>query len=183
MKPTAFTSLLAVCLFGSSAHACDVSSVAIRYLTAIDEMNWREMSELLADSAHYTDPTMTYYDRPAIDLRGRERIVDFWRSSSEDSGTSDISYTVTQCFETAGYHMVNLDIAITVSGELWNVDKDEILIPGKVVSVIRVSNGRVTEHHDFVGYAGAEPVIAELQKQHGTVDQQAAGHGLAEEPQ
>jgi hypothetical protein len=163
--------LPAVFLLGGAAQACDEASVAIRYLTAIDDMNWQEMTALLAESAHYTDPTMAYYDRPEIDLRGRDRIVEFWRSSSEDSGTSDISYTVTQCFETAGYHMVNLDIAITVAGEFWNVDKDEILLPGKVVSVIRVDDGEVIEHHDFVGYAGAESVIAELQERYGTVDQ------------
>lgn len=160
-----------ILFFSSAAQACDDSSVVIRYLNAIDDMNWQEMAGLLADSAHYTDPTMTYYDRPGIDLRGRDTIVEFWRSSSEDSATSDISYTVTQCFETAGYHMVNLDIAITVSGEFWNVDKDKILMPGKVVSVIRVNSGEVTEHHDFVGYSGAESVITELQQQHGTAHQ------------
>jgi ketosteroid isomerase-like protein len=163
---TRFLALMCWCLSGASL-ACDSSSVAIRYLNAIDDMDWQEMSALLSESAHYTDPTMTYYERPAIDLTGRERIVEFWRSSSEDSGTSDISYTVTQCFETAGYHMVNLDIAITVSGEFWNVDKDVILIPGKVVSVIRIDDGKVSEHHDFVGYAGAESVIGELQRVHG----------------
>jgi hypothetical protein len=112
---------------------------------------------------------MTYYDRPAIDLRGREAIVEFWRASSEDSGTSDIAYTVTQCFETAGYHMVNLDISITVSGAYWKVDRDEIVLPGRVLSILRVSDGRVTEHQDYVGYAGAESVVRELQDLYGTV--------------
>ena len=67
--------------------------------------------------------------------------------------------------------MVNLDIAITVSGKFWNVNKDEIVMPGKVISVIRVEEGSVTEHHDFVGYAGAETVIEELQKQYGKADE------------
>jgi hypothetical protein len=43
-------------------------------------------------------------------------------------------------------------------------------MPGKVVSVIRVNSGKVVEHHDFVGYAGAESVISELQEKHGTVN-------------
>ncbi|MBL6690381.1 MAG: nuclear transport factor 2 family protein [Pseudomonadales bacterium] len=159
------------CLFLSlSMHglACEDDSVAIRYLSAIDGMNWAQMSSLLAENAHYTDPTMIYFDRPAIDLIGRDDIVEFWRSSSEDSGTSDIGYTVTACFETAGYHMVNLDIAITVSGKFWNVNKDEIVMPGKVISLIRVQDDAVIEHHDFVGYAGTESFIAELQQRYGT---------------
>jgi hypothetical protein len=110
---------------------------------------------------------MTFCERPAIDLTGRDDTVEFWRSSSEDSGTSDIRYTVTGCFETTGYYMVNLDILVTVSGEFWNVNKDEIRVPGEVVSVIRVERGEVTQHHDFVGYAGAEAVIRDLREQYG----------------
>lgn len=163
--------LLAVLVFSGGASACDDSSVAIRYLNAIDAMDWQEMRALLSESVHYSDPTMTYYDRPAIDLKGRDQVAEFWRSSSEDSGTINISYTVTQCFETAGYHMVNLDIAITVSGEYWNVNKDEIVLPGKLVSVIRVDNAEVAEHHDFVDYAGASSVITGLQSKYGTADQ------------
>lgn len=165
MKKSLLSMLLSLSLQGL---ACEDDSVAIRYLSAIDDMNWVQMNSLLSEDAHYTDPTMIYYDRSAIDLTGREDIVAFWRSASEDSGTSDIGYTVTACFETAGYHMVNLDIAITVSGKFWNVHKDEIVMPGKVISLIRVQDDTVIEHHDFVGYAGTESVIAELQQRYGT---------------
>ena len=148
-------------------HACDDSSVAMRYLAAIDAMDWETMAALLAEDAHYTDPTMIHFDRPAIDLQGREAIAGFWRSSSEGSGTSDITYEVTQCFETAGYHMVSLDISISVSGAYWNVNRDEIVLPGKVISVIRVNAGLVTEHHDYVGYAGADEAVRRLQAEYG----------------
>ena len=154
----------------NGAQACEESGVALRYLAAIDDMDWHTMSSLLAGDARYTDPTMVHYDRPAIDLVGRDAIVGFWRSSAEDSGTSDISYTVTGCFETAGYHVVNLDIAIRVAGEFWNVDQEEILVPGKVMSVIRVREGAVIEHHDYVSYAGADAVIDELRQRYGTLE-------------
>lgn len=125
------------------------------------------MQSLLADDAWYTDPTMIYYDRPAMDIRGAEKVVAFWRSASEDSGTSNIAYTVTQCFETADYHMVNLDIRITVAGSFWNVDKDEIVMPGKVISILRVKDGKVLEHHDYVDYAGADAHVEQLQQRYG----------------
>ena len=148
-------------------HACDDSSVAMRYLAAIDAMDWETMAALLAEDAHYSDPTMIHFDRPAIDLQGRDAITEFWRSSSEGSGTSDIAYEVTQCFETAGYHMVSLDIAITVSGAYWNVNREQIVLPGKVISVIRVNAGLVTEHHDYVGYGGADEAVRRLQAEYG----------------
>lgn len=147
--------------------ACSEDVLALRYLNAIEAMQWQRMRSLLAIDARYTDPTMIYFDRDAIDIRGADEIVAFWRSSSEDSGTSQISYQRTGCFETAGYHMVNLDIKITVAGSLWNVNKPEIVLPGKALSVIRVMDGRVVEHHDYVEYSNADRVVVELQEKHG----------------
>lgn len=155
-------------LTGGAAASC--GDIAMRYLKAIDDMDWQVMRSLLAEDAWYTDPTMTHYDRPAIDLRGADAVVKFWRSASEDSGTSNIEYNVSGCFETAGYAMVNLDIRITVAGEFWNVAKDKIVIPGKVVSIVRVVDGKVAEHHDYVDYAGADRIVEELQSKHGTAD-------------
>ena len=160
-------------LLPGSLSACPQDSVALRYLDAIERMQWQRMRSLLADDARYTDPTMIYFERDAIDIRGAEGIVAFWRSSSEESGTSQISYETTDCFETAGYNVVNLDIAITVAGNFWDVDKPEIVLPGKVLSVIRVVDGRVAEHHDYVEYSNAERVVAELQQKYGRADPSA----------
>lgn len=161
-------------VFGLSApdmvNACSKDALALRYLNTIETMQWQHMRSLLAIDARYTDPTMIYFDRDAIDIQGADGIVAFWRSSSEDSGTSQISYEKTACFETAGYHMVNLDIKITVAGSFWNVNKPEIVLPGKVLSVIRVMDGRVVEHHDYVEYSNADRVVAELQEKHGKAD-------------
>ena len=147
--------------------ACPEDSVALRYLDAIESMEWQRMRSLLADDARYTDPTMIYFDREAIDIRGADGIVEFWRSSSEDSGTSQIGYETTGCFETAGYYVVSLEIRITVSGEFWNIGKPEIVLPGKVLSIIRAVDGRVIEHNDYVEYSNVDRVVAELQKKYG----------------
>ena len=114
---------IALLLSCGAAIACEKDSVARQYLAAIDAMDWEAMEAHLADDAVYTDPTMIHFDRDAIDLAGAEAIVEFWRSSSKSSGTSEIRYTVASCFETAGYHAVNLDIVVTVSGAFWNVAK------------------------------------------------------------
>ena len=129
------------------------------------------MGELLDDAAQYSDPTMVYYGTEAIEIEGKDKIVAFWKRASEDSGTSDIRNDVTACFETGGYHLVNLDILITLAGSFWNVNVDELSIPGKQLMVIRVSDeGKVVEHHDYVGYAGGDRYIKEMQKKHGKLD-------------
>ena len=135
---------------------------ALGYLKLIEAMDWQGMHQRLAGNARYLDPTMAYYDRAAIDLSGPDAIVDFWRSSSEESGTSSIRYTYTHCFETAGFHVIRYEIAVEVAGEFWGLKQDRVVIPGQVTSVIHIANGRVTEHRDYVDYAGADRFIDAL---------------------
>lgn len=115
-------------------------------------------------------PDDGFYDRDAIDLEGRRAIVEFWRASSEGSGTSRIDYTYRACFETAGYHVVHYDLTVTVAGEYWNVDRATIDLSGAVTSIIRIVDDRVVEHRDYVDYAAAEETIAELRRRYGTID-------------
>jgi len=157
---------LVACLFSvllpPGAQACEEGSVALRYLGAIQAMDWSAMEALLDPAARYQDPTMAYFDRPPIDLAGSEAIVDFWRSSSEESGSSAIRYTVTDCFETAGYTTISYDILVDVAGSFWNVNQQSISIPGRVVSVLRTTGDSVALHIDYVDYAGAEAWIDKL---------------------
>jgi len=125
---------------------------------------------MLADDARYSDPTMIYFDRPAIDLSGADAIVAFWRSASEESGTSSIQYNVKKCFETAGYYVVHLEIAVGLAGAFWNVAKDSITVEGGVTSVIRIRDGKIVEHDDYVDYAGALRFIDQLRNQYGAAD-------------
>ncbi|MEM7690937.1 MAG: hypothetical protein AAF194_00635 [Pseudomonadota bacterium] len=159
--------LIGTSLACSAALGCDEDSVARRYLSSIDSMNWSQMRSYLADNAKYFDPTMTHYDRDEIALSGAEDIVQFWSSSSAESGTSDISYRVTSCLETAGYHVVNLAIDIEVSGAYWGINKDLVNIPGRLVSIIHVSENLVVQHRDYVEYSAADKVINELRASHG----------------
>ncbi len=157
-------------LLPSAAFACDEDSLPVRYLKAIQAMNWDEQGSMLAEDARYYDPTMIFYDRPAIDLRGPEAIVSFWRSSSEVSGTESIQYTMTGCFETAGYYVMDYDIEIKVSGAFWQVNKDVITVPGQVTSVIRTDADEVIEHIDYVDYAGGERHVETLRKHYGATE-------------
>ncbi|MEM7219989.1 MAG: nuclear transport factor 2 family protein [Pseudomonadota bacterium] len=162
-----FLTMLICCHAGAAFGGCGDDAAAMRYLRGIDAMDWSTMRALLAGDARYTDPTMSHYDRPPIELRGADDIVDFWRTSSAESGTSEIDYRITGCFETAGYSIVNMDIRISVAGAYWDVAKDTIVIPGKVLSIIRVVDDRIAEHHDYVDYAEADRIVAALQSKYG----------------
>ena len=140
-----------------------MDSAAVSYLKLIEAMDWQGMRKRLASDARYVDPTMVHYNRPAIDRTGADAVVAFWRTSSEESGTTLIKYAYRNCFETAGFHVVHYDIAVDVSGEYWGINQKQVTIPGQVMSVIRIVDGLVAEHRDYVDYAGADRHVESLQ--------------------
>ncbi|MEO0438369.1 MAG: nuclear transport factor 2 family protein [Pseudomonadota bacterium] len=168
-------SLFAMLFASSHSLACDPDSVALRYLSAIDAINWEEMRSFLAKDAIYTDATTVHYGRDEFNLHGTANVVEFWKNSFNGSGTRDIGYTVTSCLKTAGNHVVGLSIAVAVSGEFWNVAKDVIDISGRVVSVIRVEDDLVTQQQVFLEYEAADRVVADLRKRYGEFE---ASRGL-----
>ena len=152
------------------AVSCDKNSLPIRYLKVIEAMDWHTMQSMLEPQAVYRDPTMTHFNRPAIDLTGPKAIVDFWRSASEESGTSNIRYDIQDCFETAGYTVFDYQIVVSASGAFWGINREVIEVPGRVMSVIRTSNSQVIEHIDYVDYAGSEAWINKLREELGAAN-------------
>jgi len=132
-----------------------IEDVATAYLQVIQNQEWDRMATFLTPESHYQDFTMEYFGSDAIDLRGADAITGFWRKSSEDSGSSEILYVVDSRF-TAGPAIV-LDIAlqVRVSGAYWNVDEPEIELKGRLVTFLRIEEGKVTHHIDFTDYASA----------------------------
>lgn len=151
---------------GTLSADCD-DDPAIAYLKVIEAMNWPGMRALLAPDAHYLDPTMIFFDRPAIDLRGPDAIVDFWQGESEGADTRKLEFNFRSCAETAGFHMIHYDVTGTAAGATWNVNRDEITITGAVTSVIRIDDGLVKEHRDYVDYRSAIDDVERQRAQYG----------------
>ena len=151
---------------------CD-GSPAIAYLDVIEAMDWPGMRKLLAPNARYIDPTMIYFDRPAIDLSGPEAIVAFWSGESDGSATRKLEYSYRSCAQTASYHMIHYDVVGTVAGATWNVNRAEIDVAGSVTSIIRIVDGAIVEHRDYVDYESAVAGVDRLREQFGPSEQEA----------
>ena len=141
----------------------------MRYVRAIEAQDWQQMAALLHDDARYHDPTMSHFDIPAVDLSGVSPIVNFWRQSAKDSGTREIRYTVTECFNTAAVVVINLDIAVEVAGRTWNINRDSVTMKGPLVMVLSLDaeTGKIREHTDYVHYASITQSMRELQGKYG----------------
>ena len=147
--------LLVLLALAAPILASDPDTIADEYLAAVQAQKWKAMAEFLTDVSVYQDFTMEYFDRDAIDLVGAEAIVEFWRTSSEGAGTQDIRYDVQKRF-TAGPNVV-LDIEVTVRnrGEDWDLEVDEFEVSGTLITFLRIQDGKVVHHIDFVDYAAS----------------------------
>jgi len=152
---------------GAQAAGCDDKSTVVKYLKTIEDMNWRKMKHMLADDAVYRDPTMVYFKRPEIGLNGKDDITGFWEDASKESGASRIGYNLKHCFETAGFHVVLYDTLVEVRGHLWNINQENVTMPGQVMSVIRIEQGLIKEHIDYVDYAATIAFLDQLRKEAG----------------
>ena len=146
---------------------CAEGSLPLRWIDAIEHQEWDAMAAMLSDDATYHDPTMAYYDRPEISLTGPKAIAAFWREASDDSGTSVIDYSNAGCFETGPMAVLTLHVAVTVSGNYWGVNRDEITLRGAQTTVLRLENGKIRAVTDLVNYAGVTEQVESLQAQYG----------------
>lgn len=119
---------------------------------------------MLTERSHYEDVTMEFFDRPAIDLTGRSAIVDFWRTSSVDSGTSKIDYEVLKRFVAGPTVILDLRGRVTVAGEYWGLKSESITLVFDQITVLRIVDGMVSHHVDHVDYAAGMAQIEELRR-------------------
>ena len=72
---------------------------AITYLEALRDADWLRVEELADPEIWYFDPTMEIFERPAIDLHGRDAMLAFYRDAHEQSGTSEVRWEIVDGFE------------------------------------------------------------------------------------
>jgi hypothetical protein len=125
------------------------------------------MASLLDTGASYVDPTMAHFNREPVELIGRKSIVDFWRTSSQESSSQDIRYELKRCFTSGGLAVLTLELSISVSGAFWNVAKDRIDLHGYQTTVLGIEGAVVTSVIDYVDYAGVESYVDQLRAQYG----------------
>jgi len=137
----------------AEAEADDVAAVAEAYLECIEDQDWERMGGLLTGTSRYEDFTMEFFDRPPIQLDGRDAIVEFWRSSSEDSGTSEIDYEIVRRIVAGPMAILDLRGRVTVAGRFWELKAEEITFEFDQITTLRIVEGRVVHHVDHVDYA------------------------------
>ncbi len=149
---------LGACVSPAAEHASTTAPmhpIAHQYLAAIQAMDWVTMESLLAPGARYQDLTMEYYDRDAIDLNGSAAIARFWMNSSRDSATDSIRYDVREHFQAGPCVLVIATTHVRVGGAYWHLEQESVDVQGTLIVYLKIVEGRVVHHMDFVDYGTA----------------------------
>ncbi len=127
---------------------------AIAYLDAITRRDWEDMAAFLGEGSVYRDVTMAHFDSPAIDLRGVEPIVEFWRKSYEDTDARVENRILTR-FTAGSWVILVLRPDISIDGAYWDVPGERIEGRFDQITILRIEGGKVRHHTDHVDYAEA----------------------------
>lgn len=145
----------------------DDTRLADAWLSTIEAQDWAAMGALLAEDAVYEDPTAADERGAPLRYEGREAIVEFWRTSSVDSGARNIRYRVDERFESGGVTVFTLWLTLGVGGGYWDVDTDVLWLSGRQVTVVTERDGRIVRVADHVDYDRAVATIDALREEHG----------------
>jgi len=162
--------LLLLAISCQSVADCSPDSLPQRWIEVIEDQNWDALQDLFAKDSRYRDPTMAFFDTPEIDLRGPRAIRKFWQESSEGSGTSAIRYTITRCFQASSMAVLTLEVAVTVAGNAWGINKESIVLRAPQTSVLRIENGLIVEATDLVDYADMMGQVEALKQTYGAYE-------------
>lgn len=130
-------------------------AIARRYLAAYQDFDWPAVEPLLADDMIFVDATSEGLEAPGapFDWKGRDAVLAGMRAFAPDFGLSRLRYETERVYEAGGATVfVGVLHAIypnETGGETW--------YGAPAVTVVRVAAGRVTEHRDFIDYAGFAP--------------------------
>lgn len=163
MRRLAVLALLTVLTFAPRALAqptlpdprAETVAIADAYMAAYQELDEAVLAEFFADDARFFDPTS--YDMPGFalpfDFEGRAAILAGIASFKSDYGLLRVPYVVER--KIAGMH----DVAYV--GEVHS----EVLVNGEVqrfaypiVTIVKVRDGKVIEHRDYVDYPAGRPL-------------------------
>ena len=160
--------LLTACLLFAPCLATTAeptpAAVVDRYLDAISTSDWEAMKALLADDAHYEDRTMALFDRGAIDLRGADAIVRFWRTSAEAAGSAAVRFERRGGFVAGPVVVLELRAHVDNEGAAWDMPGVQFTGEMDVVSILEVRDGHVAWHMDAADYAAAQQQVDALKQ-------------------
>ena len=137
------------------AEPGELKRIALEYLGALADADWEKQKTFYTDESVFEDPTADLFGEP-WHFRGAAEITEFWRTSYESSGTLGAVNTFDRVFVNGSRVILVYDARVRFDGHQVGFPGEQLEGTIQGVSVLRIEDGKVLHHLDFVDYAGAQ---------------------------
>ena len=111
-------------------------------------------SSFYTASTRFRDPTSSLFG-PAWNVTGGEQIIEFFRAASEDSGTLEVAYNITNLFVEGDYVLANITSTVTACGVGLGLPQKVFTGDIHMVMVLEFEGDKIHQRTDYVGYTAA----------------------------
>ena len=128
----------------------DGEALALRYLESLYGFDLDALEQLTAHDVVFHDPTSAVFPGGPWRYEGRGAVLDFFRRSTE--GVEEHSFDVERSFTSGELTVLELTYHTRGDGAPLGHPGVSLKLDVPAVTVIRVRDGLVVEHQDFVDY-------------------------------
>jgi hypothetical protein len=162
MKSSVNVLILLVALFGTgicraeataARGAAALKSLTEAYVATLDK-DLHLQSTFYTPSTHFRDPTSALFG-PAWDITGGEQIIQFFKTASEDSGTLEVVYKITNMLVEGSLVVANITATVTSCGVGIGFPSKSFSGDIHMVMVLKFDGEKLKERTDYVGYSAA----------------------------
>ncbi len=133
---------------------------AKNYLTYLYNQDFEKLEKLMSNEMVFDDPTAIAFSGKAWKYEGKANILKFFKRSSQGTNSG---FEIKEVFKTGEYVIFSLFYKGELDGSFFGIkDKKIILSAIPATTIIRVRNGLVIGHTDYVNY---EELLKQVESQ------------------
>lgn len=138
----------------------DISALAEDYVATLDK-DLALQATFYSPNTRFRDPTSALFG-PAWDITGGEKIIQFFKQASADSGTLVVDYKITHMLVEGPIVVANITSTVTACGVNLGFPEKSFTGDIHMVMVLRFEGSKLSQRTDYVGYSAAFQKMAQL---------------------
>jgi ketosteroid isomerase-like protein len=146
--------LLAASAVSSWAGPAETAKTADAYLAAYERLDLAALAPMYADDAVFADPTS--YGQPNLaepfTFIGKTKVLEGLQGFKSKYGLTRLKYSVTTRFDAP-----NQTVYIGTVASVVKTPKGERSVVYPAVTIVTVTNGKISEHRDYIDYPAGKP--------------------------
>ena len=140
----------------------DYELIARKYVATLDK-DLEAQAKFYTSETRFRDPTSDLFGEP-WDITGGNQIISFLEKASNDSGTLNVDYKVTNVLTERSLVIMNIIANVTSCGVGIGFPNKSFTGDIHMLMILNFDGEKIKERTDYVGYSDAWIILEEIQK-------------------